>query len=101
MKIYADHWKNDSTQEEQLDLKERELNRYLKLNNAEKVLQENLQLQKELLGRYQAWQNRVHHRRFSCYSSKIESAGQTTGSSTGGAGQAGSANQPADPKPEK
>lgn len=39
----------------QLALKERELNRYLELNSTEqRVLNENLQLQRELLSRYQA-----------------------------------------------
>ena len=40
---------------DQLALKERELNRYLELNSTEqRVLRENLQLQRELLSRYQA-----------------------------------------------
>ena len=40
---------------EQLALKERDLNRYLELNSTEqRVLRENLQLQRELLSRYQA-----------------------------------------------
>ena len=41
--------------QEQLSLKERELNRYLELNSTEqRVLNENLQLQQELLDRYQS-----------------------------------------------